>query len=308
MGIYSPSRQFEGMKTTKAQLACLLLCFAVNLINASDSIKDEVSVDKKSDADNFFAARGRRASDSSNGAASPDDFFWANRGKRSPGANQRISLRDQGSFNVPRPNGFFFPSAGKRANSYNIPRPNGFFFPSATGKRGLSRFLPKRSSFNLPRPNGFIFASKNQGKRSSPSDDEEEEVRATKMWNMAKPNGFFFPSVPMNQNKRLSNEIEEEESYEAAELYNLLSSIFRAQVEADSEEEGDNHVALKRDNFDESTFFAGRGKRGDADLDDAFFAGRGKKDVKTYEDLAAFFAGRGKKGGDVGDIFFAGRG
>lgn len=125
---------------------------------------------------------------------------------------------------------------------------------------------------------------------------------------MAKPNGFFFPSVPMNQNKRLSNEIEEEESYEAAELYNLLSSIFRAQVEADSEEEGDNHVALKRDNFDESTFFAGRGKRGDADLDDAFFAGRGKKDVKTYEDLAAFFAGRGKKGGDVGDIFFAGRG
>jgi len=152
MGIYSPSRQFEGMKTTKAQLACLLLCFAVNLINASDSIKDEVSVDKKSDADNFFAARGRRASDSSNGAASPDDFFWANRGKRSPGANQRISLRDQGSFNVPRPNGFFFPSAGKRANSYNIPRPNGFFFPSATGKRGLSRFLPKSNNhINLPK-------------------------------------------------------------------------------------------------------------------------------------------------------------
>merc|ERR1711936_486637 len=291
MGICSPSRQFEGMKTTKAQLACLLLCFAVNLINASDSIKDEVSVDKKSDADNFFAARGRRASDSSNGAASPDDFFWANRGKRSPGANQRIALRDQGSFNVPRPNGFFFPSAGKRASnsvnlprpngfffqsagkrgsSYNIPRPNGFFFPSAQGKRGLSRFLPKRSSFNLPRPNGFIFASKNQGKRS------------------------------VHPSKRFSGEASAEDGFDESQLYGLLSNIFALQ-----EGEQDNEI-VKRDTLDESTFFAGRGKKSDDDLG-AFYAGRGKKD-SVDEDLAAFFAGRGKKGGEVGDIFFAGRG
>merc|ERR1712179_894533 len=171
------------------------------------------------DADNFFAARGRRASDSSNGAASPDDFFWANRGKRSPGANQRISLRDQGSFDVPRPNGFFFPSAGKRANSYNIPRPNGFFFPSATGKRGLSRFLPKRSSFNLPRPNGFIFASKNQGKRSG-SDDKQ--TMRNKIWNIAKPNGFFFPSIPVHPSKRFSGEASAEDGFDESQLYGLL--------------------------------------------------------------------------------------
>ena len=64
-----------------------------------------------------------------------------------------MALRDQGNFNVPRPNGFFFPSAGKRASSYNIPRPNGFFFPSATGKRGLSRFFGSshQKSIYLPR-------------------------------------------------------------------------------------------------------------------------------------------------------------
>jgi len=275
------------MKTTKALLACLLFCYAVNHISADDS-KD---VEKKSDGDNFFAARGRRSGesgDSSNGAV--DDFFWANRGKRSV----RV-LRDQGNFNVPRPNGFFFPSAGKRSSSYNIPRPNGFFFPSATGKRGLSRFFPKRSAFNLPRPNGFIFASKT--KKSSPA-EEEVEIRPSKMWNMVKPNGFFFPSVPVSQGKRSVDEYEEEE--EASDFYNMLSSMFGA-PDMDSE-------MVKRDNFDESTFFAGRGKRADAEIDaDAFFAGRGKKD-NVDADLAAFFAGRGKKGGNVGDIFFAGRG
>jgi hypothetical protein len=286
------------MKTTKAHLVCLLLCLAVNLIFAADATKDDVAVEKKGDADNFFAARGRRSGegDSSNGAASPDDFFWANRGKRSV---VRV-LRDQGNFNVPRPNGFFFPSAGKRASSYNIPRPNGFFFPSATGKRGMSRFFPKRSSFNLPRPNGFIFPSRNNGKRSESSGDNKE-TRKGQFWNLAKPNGFFFPSVPMPQSKRMSDEYEDVE--EDTELYNLLSIIFSIpDVEEDEE-----IMNSKRDNFDESTFFACRGKRSDVDLDDAFFAGRGKKD-SVDADLAAFFAGRGKKGGDVGDIFFAGRG
>merc|ERR1712156_1335646 len=118
-------RKYRGMKTTRALLACLLFCYAVNHISADES-KDDVALEKKSDGGNFFAARGRRSGDSSNGAVSPDDFFWANRGKRSV----RV-LRDQGNFNVPRPNGFFFPSAGKRSSSYNIPRPNGFFFPKS---------------------------------------------------------------------------------------------------------------------------------------------------------------------------------
>merc|ERR1712226_1018563 len=257
--------KFRGMKTTTAQLACLFVCLAVNLLNAADASQDDVNVDKKSDGDNFFAARGKK-SDSSDDASSYDDFFWANRGKRAA----RIALRDQGSFNVPRPNGFFFPSAGKRGSSYNIPRPNGFFFPSAQGKRGLSRFLPKRSSFNLPRPNGFIFASKNQGKRS------------------------------VHPSKRFSGEASAEDSFDESQLYGLLSNIFTLQ------EGGQDNEIVKRDTLDESTFFAGRGKKSDDDLG-AFYAGRGKKD-SVDEDLAAFFAGRGKKGGEVGDIFFAGRG
>merc|ERR1711962_689723 len=263
-------RKYRGMKTTKALLACLLFCYAVNHISADES-KDDVALEKKSDGDNFFAARGRRSGDSSNGAVSPDDFFWANRGKRSV----RV-LRDQGNFNVPRPNGFFFPSAGKRSSSYNIPMPNGFFFPSATGKRGLSRFFPKRSAFNLPRPNGFIFASKS--KKSSPAEVEEVEIRPSKMWNMVKPNGFFFPSVPIQQ-ARSTKRSSDEDDEEVSGFYNILSNMFGAPDAMESD-------MVKRDNFDESTFFAGRGK----------------KDVDA--DLAAFFAGRGKKGGNVGDIFF----
>merc|ERR1712110_694035 len=222
--------------------------------NAADASQDDVNVDKKRDGDNFFAARGKK-SDSSDDASSYDDFFWANRGKRAA----RIALRDQGSFNVPRP--------------------NGFFFPSAQGKRGLSRFLPKRSSFNLPRPNGFIFASKNQGKRSG-SDDKQ--TMRNKIWNIAKPNGFFFPSIPVHPSKRFSGEASAEDSFDESQLYGLLSNIFTLQEEG----EQDNGI-VKRDTLDESTFFAGRGKKDSVD-----------------EDLAAFFAGRGKKGGEVGDIFF----
>merc|ERR1712140_154453 len=176
----------------KALLACLLFCFAVNYISADDS-KDDVALEKKSDSQDFFAARGRRSDDSANGAVSPDDFFWANRGKRST-----RTLRDQGSFNVPRPNGFFFPSAGKRASSYNIPRPNGFFFPSATGKRGLSRFFPKSNAFNLPRPNGFIFASKS--KKSSPAEEEEAE-EASDFYSMLS-NYFGTPDLESEMVKR----------------------------------------------------------------------------------------------------------
>ena len=167
--------------------------------------------------------------------------------------------------------------------SFNLPRPNGFLFPS----------MGKRDSYNLPRPNGFLFPSKMNGKRSG-----------GKMWNMIKPNGFFFPSVPTSpdQGKRNSEEFfgGDDALEDEIELYNLLSTLFRVPDE-------DVHGASKRDNFDEATFFAGRGKRSsDDDALDAFFAGRGKKD-NNNADLEAFFAGRGKKG-DADDIFFAGRG
>jgi len=122
-----------------------------------------------------------------------------------------------------------------------------------------------------------------------------------KIWNIAKPNGFFFPSIPVHPSKRFSGEASAEGSFDESQLYGLLSNIFTLEEEA----EQDNGI-VKRDTLDESTFFAGRGKKADDDLG-AFYAGRGKKD-SVDEDLAAFFAGRGKKGGEVGDIFFAGRG
>ena len=137
-----------------------------------------MSVEKKSDGDNFFAARGRRSGDT------PDDFFWANRGKRSPGSNHLRVLRDQGNFNVPRPNGFFFPSAGKRASTYNIPRPNGFFFPSATGKRGLSRFFPKsKSYFHLPKQIIEALRARDQMQRRS----QNGQSKGWPQWPYIKP-------------------------------------------------------------------------------------------------------------------------
>ena len=124
---------------------------------------------------------------------------------------------------------------------------------------------------------------------------------------MVKPNGFFFPSVPQEAwaqmepdgDKRSAEEDSDDDVEEGIELYKVLSSLFS---DPDEDDESDRQ---KRNSYDESTFFAGRGKKSDVDLGDAFFAGRGKKDADA--DLQAFFAGRGKKG-DVGDIFFAGRG
>jgi len=148
MGNLFNPQSTQRMNTYLAILGCLL-CLAVNQILATGDDKD---VAIKKDDDSFFAARGRRA-DASDDDANANDFFWANRGKRSSRA-----LRDQGTFNVPRPNGFFFPSAGKRAANMNIPRPNGFFFPSANGKRALmSHFFSDPSSKRIYIPRDLIF-------------------------------------------------------------------------------------------------------------------------------------------------------
>ena len=130
---------------------------------------------------------------------------------------------------------------------------------------------------------------------------------------MVKPNGFFFPSAPQERRapiqsdsgKRSAEEDSDDDVEEGIELYSLLSSLFSDPDAHYLVDEDDDSERAKRNSYDESTFFAGRGKKSDVDLGDAFFAGRGKKDADA--DLAAFFAGRGKKG-DVGDIFFAGRG
>ena len=99
-------------------------------------------------------------------------------------------MRDQGNFNVPRPNGFFFPSAGKRSSSYNIPRPNGFFFPSATGKRGLSRFFPKSNAF-FHLPKNVVDAIRAQRLIQNPkfrrSQNLKSEANAWPQWPYIKP-------------------------------------------------------------------------------------------------------------------------
>merc|ERR1712141_636878 len=116
------------------------------------------------------------------------------------------------------------------------------------------------------------------------SGSDDKQTMRNKIWNIARPNGFFFPSIPVHPSKRFSGEASAEDSFDESQLYGLLSNIFTLQ------EGGQDNEIVKRDTLDESTFFAGRGKKDSVD-----------------EDLAAFFAGRGKKGGEVGDIFFAGR-
>ena len=96
-------------------------------------------------------------------------------------------MRDQGNFNVPRPNGFFFPSAGKRSSGYNIPRPNGFFFPSATGKRGLMRFFPKSTSFFPINKEQLMHALKRQMGVNRRSQNWQNLLAASQKWSQPRP-------------------------------------------------------------------------------------------------------------------------
>ena len=197
---------------------------------------------------------------------------------------------------------------GKRAASYNLPNPNGFLFPSKTtyGKRSEEdedqdddpmRLI--RHLFNSPRPSSSIWPAMRPTKRGSGG-----------LWNMAKPNGFIFPTLHHNampSQKRTSYE-EMGEDYEEI-ILNWLQNYLASQKK-DEFLDRYHPTAFKRDNFDAATFFAGRGKRaeeGEGDELDAFFAGRGKK-ADSEMDLDSFFAGRGKKAPKVSDIFFAGRG
>jgi len=223
-------RRDRGMiiKTAWITVVALLWFGTADIARGDDTGNDEnaVAVERRND---FFAARGRRSSGS--GSGDPNDFFWANRGKRAGGSEEAhvVTLRDK-VFNAPRPNGFLFPTSrfgtGKRSSqeTFNMPRPNGFFFPSVkAGKRnafnqGSHGFLyvgKRAGGFNLPTPNGFLFPTK--GKRSNkggktvgghgngnrfnvpmpngfffPSNGKRS---GPAMWNMARPNGFFFPSV-----------------------------------------------------------------------------------------------------------------
>ena len=79
---------------------------------------------------------------------------------------------------------------GKRGSgSFNLPSPNGFLFPTRAngGKRDGS------GQFNWPKPNGFFFPSAQH--RSTSNSKRSGSASGGNMWNLAKPNGFFFPSV-----------------------------------------------------------------------------------------------------------------
>ena len=77
------------------------------------------------------------------------------------------------------------------------------------------------------------------------------------IWNIVKPNDFFILSIPVHPSKRFSGEANEADSFDESELYDLLNNIFRL-----PEGQDDNGI-VKRDTLDESSFFAGRGKKSD---------------------------------------------
>lgn len=278
-----------------------------NFARGDDTSDDSaVAVERRND---FFAARGRRSSGDSN---DPNDFFWANRGKRSNDAHV-VSLRDK-VFNAPRPNGFLFPTTrfgtGKRSGqeTFNMPRPNGFFFPSVkAGKRNTFNqvqphgyvYVGKRAGgFNLPSPNGFLFPTKgkrsNKGGNSGHGNGNRFNVpmpngfffpsngkrSGPAMWNMARPNGFFFPSV-----QRMG--LEDSSNLEDEYLQEAVAELI------DYPEEDQDKESIDFEKKDDGTFFAGRGKRENQD---------------GSVNVADIFAGRGKKDDAPSDIFFAGRG
>ena len=80
-------------------------------------LQDNVASDNKIDANGLIATQGQRSDDFTRKSVNPFQFFASNRRKRSTG-----ELNDQRIFNVPRPNGIFFPTAGKMAQSVGIPK------------------------------------------------------------------------------------------------------------------------------------------------------------------------------------------
>ena len=48
-----------------------------------------------------------------------------------------------------------------------------------------------------------------------------------KIWNIAKPNGFFFPSIPVHPSKRFSGKASAEDSFGESELNDLLNNIVK---------------------------------------------------------------------------------
>lgn len=90
-----------------------------------------------------------------------------------------------------RPNGFMFPTAGKRSGEIFV-RPNGFLFPRAL----------KSADFQTRNPNGFNFP---MGKRGNPN-GFNLPILAGKRGN---PNGFNFPVGKRGEPSYLDMDMEE---------------------------------------------------------------------------------------------------
>ena len=271
------------------------------------------------------------------GEPSPNDLFWANRGKKStlPAMHavdavnaDDLALEDvdvkaitnadeNDDAEVDADASGYWPGARQRRSlsKLNMPRPNSFMnmymqkkHPDASaGKRSAA---PLRSL----RPNSFLFPS--MPKRNLkflrpnshlfPSLMPAGSKRGGDSLKNLRPNSFLFP-IPKRATFFAGRGKRGEAGEEAGDDLNLwFLDEKRSGAEAD-------------ERLDMASFFAGRGKRGGEDLDDgqlaAFFAGRGKRDRSRMDidpEMASFFAGRGKRGEADADMelasFFAGRG
>ena len=98
----------------------------------------------ESDRENLAASE-RKSSESSNEDASHYGVFQPtlgpNLGKRSPVGSLMRVLRDQSNVNVPRPNGFFFPSTAKRALGRHFPKNWDFYLPHHKRSQNLPNIV-----------------------------------------------------------------------------------------------------------------------------------------------------------------------
>eukprot|EP00095_Tigriopus_kingsejongensis_P010777 maker-scaffold1414_size42706-snap-gene-0.12 protein:Tk10777 transcript:maker-scaffold1414_size42706-snap-gene-0.12-mRNA-1 annotation:"hypothetical protein CNAG_00563" len=227
---------------------------------------------------------------------SPNDLFWANRGKKS---EMPINVADadfqlgkdrmRRSLKVLRPNSFmnlYMPKEerGKRGGNLRALRPNSFLFPSIQGE--------KRAHFHQGlRPNSHLFPSVLKGKRSG-------DLKSMR------PNSFLFP-IPKRSSTFFAGRGKKSQSGWGNALdTDDMESFFAGRGRRYDSDEGDEMeedadydlVMDKRDHFidDEDamdSFFAGRGKKSGS-----FFAGRGKREISkkdAQDEDRVFWAVRG---------------
>lgn len=257
-------------KNVRSSLLCLSVALIFVVETGSASANDYFKRNSGNPAypDNFWANRGKKSdtsfADAENASEDSNDF---SRALRSSGGDPLGKFRPNSMINFYANRG----QRGKRADLAHFPKPNSFNWLQAKHVQG--KRTPKMM-WSRPNSHNFLIAGGNQGKRSA---------------------DFQAPLSVRSWYSHLAAE-----ELEAAALAKALEEEYEAEEEMEAEAASEaGEIMEKRSEDDLASFYAGRGKRGEAEA--TFFAGRGKKDT-----VAQFFPGRGKKADDV--AFYAGRG